>query len=249
MSKRHGVMTARAADEGGGGGAGAPRLDDGAAANTVTGATVAPAPAETGAGGLSQEQVSAIAAREKAEGKRAGTKELLEKLGVASAAEAERLLNDAREREKANMTETERAKAEAEAELAAARAEREAVRVQHYLTEVRSALVSAGITEPQKQADLARLIEVPADLTEPAEVQGAIAEGVRTLQERYPALFGAQPQQAAGGVSHATTGGGKPPASQGGSSALERGAERARKQQEGRPAGRAAYNPNPFATN
>ncbi|MCW2545422.1 MAG: hypothetical protein JWM40_2974, partial [Frankiales bacterium] len=73
---------------------------------------------------FTQEDVNRMMAAEKAQGHRAGQAEALQTLGVADAAEAQRIIAAAKEAERAAMSEAQRAQADAQAAAVAAAADR-----------------------------------------------------------------------------------------------------------------------------
>lgn len=146
--------------------------------------------AGTGDGGaeqrlLTQEDVERIASKEKAQGRRAGQRELLEEAGFADADEFRAFVEAARRREQEALTEQQRREQEvAQREAAAARREEEA---RQRLAEAnrRAALVSLGATDENLEDALALLsARVSTDADE-----DALAAEAKALAERRPELF------------------------------------------------------------
>lgn len=148
-------------------------------------------PATPPAGYLPQDQVAAIATRERAAGERAAQEALVQQLGVPIE-EAKRLLEAGRAAEDAGKTEQQRATDAANAEKAAAeQAKGTAAQAEHRANLV-TALVLAGVEVKDKEGkrdtskveSLTRLIDVPAG-AKPEEIDAAIEK----CKADFPALF------------------------------------------------------------
>jgi hypothetical protein len=195
---------------------------EGADVTTPPGETPQTPPASAG---VSQEEVSRIAAREKDQGARAERRRILTALGLdpetGKLEDVTATLTAAREADAARLSEAERReKAATDAEARAVAREQQAAQTTHRarLTE---ALVRAG--SPGETLDDARtlLSTVPADADD-----AALTEAVNALKTRLPALFGVQqqtPPPLPSGGGHGT-----PPRPQPTGDAYERGRERAR---------------------
>lgn len=134
---------------------------------------------------FTQDDITRIATREKDEGKRAGTREVLEALGFSSIDDAKRFKAALDEAERQKLSDTDRARQDAEAEKAAAQREKEEARKDRVDGWIESALNKAGITEDDDVILLARLLDVDYTSAKREEV----TEAVKALKERKPALF------------------------------------------------------------
>lgn len=167
------------------------------AATFVAPPATPPAPA-TGAGAgagetaevvLSQDQLSALAAKEKAQGERAGARKALEKFaadnGFTTLEDAQAFIAAARQAQQDALTEEQKRAAEldqreqalAAREAAAAKAQRDADR--------RSALAGLGATGDDLTDALALLQATLADNTDP----DALTQAAEQLKGRRPELF------------------------------------------------------------
>lgn len=149
---------------------------------------------------IPQDQVNAIAAREKDEGKRAGQREMLEALGFNSADEAKAFFKKAKDDEKARMSETERREKEAqEAEAKAKEAEAKAN------AKLREANICAELQDqgvPKAQTKLvAKMVELDDSVVDDEK---KISEAVAALKKAMPNLFTAQGGSATPPGSHPT---------------------------------------------
>jgi hypothetical protein len=164
---------------------------------------------------------------------------LLKKLGVDSIDAAQAALKKAREAEDALLSETERlkkeadeAKAQSDKDKAEAAVERHNARVERALLKELAKLELDDEVEAKRLARLTRLIdlEVGAEATE-------VAEAVKTLKDEWPELFGASMGSAEEDKGKGKNGKGKESDPKGGpkgkgqpsKTAMEAGAERARK--------------------
>lgn len=171
---------------------------------------------------FTQEQLTAIAAREKAQGERGARKALLDKFGFSSQEDMDRFVTAARDTEKAAMTDAERLKAEAQAELAQARTDREAMAVERHSNAVERELIKAG-APLDKTSRLARLVDVDlgSDLA-------AVTTAVEAVKAEFPQMFGSPTAPGAPSPGSEPTSGGPPPTRSNGMTALERGREAAK---------------------
>lgn len=132
---------------------------------------------------FSQEDVQAIASREKDQGKRAAQDEMQRALGV-SVEEAKAIIDEANKRTDADKTDAQRARDAADKERTDSEtAKAEAVRERHE-TQIERALVRAGITDDTKLSRMARLVEA-----EPGADVEAIKVAVADLRRDMPELF------------------------------------------------------------
>jgi hypothetical protein len=147
-----------------------------------------------GAGGertFNQKSVKRIAAKNKREGKRAGQRELLEKLGLESADDLQALVEDARKRRESETSDLDKFKAEAEAEREARKkAEKELLATKRERTierEVRKAGVPDKVVD--KVTRLLDLDELDGD-ADIDDVRDAVKAAIADLKKDVPALFG-----------------------------------------------------------
>ncbi|MEU5322997.1 hypothetical protein AB0G67_40535 [Streptomyces sp. NPDC021056] len=136
---------------------------------------------------FTQAEVEALAAREKAQGKRSAAKEFAEKNGFNSVEDAEAFIEAARKAQEDALTEQQkREKALADREAAADAREKAAIARERDANR-RATLVGLGATGDDLE-DAAALLRVPDDADD-----AAIAEAAAKLKERRPELFGATP--------------------------------------------------------
>lgn len=169
---------------------------------------------DSSTGGLSQEEVTRIAAKEKREGKRAGQRELLESLGVEDPESAKELIERARQQlEEEKDERTKSAEAQAAAERKAEQAAKTADAARHEVNVIKG-LVRAG-ADTETVDDLVPLVK--ADVG--AETDD-IAAAVSDLKKKFPALFEKQSSNDGDDEddsdSGGKTGGGTPDSSVGG---------------------------------
>lgn len=175
---------------------------------------------------FTQAEVEALAAKEKAQGKRAAAREFAEKHGFSSIEDAEQFIAEARKAAEAKKTEEQKRQEEldrreqalAERESAAIARERNANR--------RAVLVGLGATGDDLE-DAAALLRVDDDADD-----ATVAEAAAKLKERRPELFGqAAPVPPAGQMPPAPGGapaGGPPPRQAPAGKPGDRGREMAR---------------------
>ena len=193
--------------------------------NPAPPAPTPPPPPPPPAGGVPQEQVTAIAAREKEEGRRAAIREVQDLLGCTPE-EAKAALDRQREAERQQMSDAERAKADAETAKAEAEADRQKARTTLLQARVTSALILSGLSLPaEAQARQDRLAAVArmVDVSDPDEAK--VVEAVEKLKASVPEMFTGAP-----GASPIPSGtpGGSPPPPKPDADAYARGAERAK---------------------
>jgi hypothetical protein len=132
---------------------------------------------------FTQAEVSAIAAREKSQGKAAAAAELAEHLGVPLD-KAKDLIQQALDAENAKKTDADKARDAAEAAKAAADADRAAAATERQAAAIERALVRAGVVD-EKFDRAVRNIDVPADAD-----ADAIKTAVDALKGEEPTWFG-----------------------------------------------------------
>lgn len=184
-----------------------------------------PKPAPPAQRTFTQAEVEALAAKEKAQGKRSAAKEFAEKHGFGSIEDAEQFIATARKAQEDALSEQEkREKALADREAAAEAREKAAV-ARERAANRRAALVSLGATGDDLE-DAAALLRVADDADD-----AAIADAATQLKQRRPELFGIAPDPAANQLPPAPGGSpaGGPPSRQNGTSKPgDRGREMAR---------------------
>ncbi|WKV74167.1 hypothetical protein AW27_023275 [Streptomyces sp. PCS3-D2] len=132
---------------------------------------------------LGQQQLQQMMAREKDQGSRAGRRDLVEKLGFASAAELEQWVTQQRDAEQQQLTDTQRREQDLTARETAA-AQREAAAVARERSAVRrSALAGRGAVGDNLE-DAVALLRLPDDADDTA-----LDQAVTELQSRRPELF------------------------------------------------------------
>lgn len=134
---------------------------------------------------FTQKDLDKYATREHSRGKRAATKELMEKFGFKTAEEAEQFIKDARakvETDDGDATERQRKLDERERNLEEAEAKANA---KAQAADIRSALIAAGApADKDKLADLTAMVKVDEDADE-----DDIADAVDALKKRWANLF------------------------------------------------------------
>lgn len=136
---------------------------------------------------FTQAEVEALAAKEKAQGKRSAAKEFAEKHGFNSIEDAEQFIETARKAQEDALSEHEkREKAVADREAAAA-AREQAASARERDANRRAALVGLGAIGDDLE-DAAALLRVPDDADD-----AAIADAASKLKQRRPELFGVTP--------------------------------------------------------
>jgi hypothetical protein len=176
----------------------------------------------TPVGYVPQDQVSAIAAREKDQGERAGRRKLLADLGfdpeTTKPEDVKALLDKQREQEQAHLSEAERREAAAAERERVAEEQIRAANATAHSARLTTALVTQGVATAALDDARTLLATVPADADD-----AALTEAVGKLKERLPALFGsaAPPPPPGGGFQ------GTPPRPQANGDAYAKGRERA----------------------
>jgi len=151
---------------------------------------VPPKPGPPAARTFTQAEVEALAAKEKAQGKRSAAKEFAEKHGFGSIEDAETFIAAARKAQEDALSEQEkREKALADREAAAEAREQAAVQRERAANR-RAVLVGLGSTGDDLE-DAAALLRVADDADD-----AAVAEAAAKLKERRPELFGVTPATA-----------------------------------------------------
>lgn len=165
----------------------APAGTEGGSGDTGGGSASGAAPPRT----FTQDEVNRMLAAEKDQGRRAGKKDVLEKLGVDSVDAAEAAVRAAAEARDANKTAEERARAAAEEDRRAAAEDRAAAQRERVTAHRLAALTRAKCASPEDGVKL--LGDLAPDATDD-ETAAAIA----SLKERLPALFTAEETTGAG---------------------------------------------------
>lgn len=172
---------------------------------------------------LTQSEVNAIAAREKAEGKRAAERELAESLGV-SIEDAKQIIQKHNADADAKKSEAEKAAEAATKEKQAAESEKDVAKREVHVTRLERAFLKEGVDlgEDDKSKRLLRMVNV-----EPGASYEDVLKDVQQIKKDFPELFGEKQQkqqrQAPGGDPKGT-----PRTPAGGEDAYARGAERAK---------------------
>lgn len=138
---------------------------------------------------FTQEEVTAIATREKSEGRAAAIKQLMTDLGITDVEEAKALLAAAKEAEQAKKTEAEKAaEAAAKAEKDAKKATAEAA-MERLTARIERKLISNGVPfeDEKKLTRLRDMIKL-----EPDADDDAVKAAVDDLKKEMPELFQAK---------------------------------------------------------
>lgn len=149
---------------------------------------------------FTQSEVEALAAKEKAQGKRSAAKELAEKLGFSAIEDAEAFIAAARQAKEAQLTEQEKRERELADREAKAEAREKAAEARERTANRRAVLVGLGATGDDLD-DATALLRV-ADDADDTDVQAA----ADALKARRPELFGATRQADPAAVPPAPTG-------------------------------------------
>lgn len=173
---------------------------------------------------LTQSEVNAIAAREKAEGKRAAETALAETLGV-SIEDAKQIIAKHRETEEASKTEAQKAREAAEAEKAAAGSEKTAAQLEVHQTRLERAFLKEGLDLEEADDKAKRVLRMVT--VEAGASYEDVLKDVKQIKTDFPALFGAD-ESAPKRRSPSGDPKGNPPKQTGGEDAFARGAERAK---------------------
>lgn len=145
----------------------------------------APKPAPPAQRTFTQTEVEALAAKEKAQGKRSAVKEFAERLGFTAVEDAEAFVAAARQAKEAQLTEQEKRERELADREAKAEAREKAAEARERTANRRSVLVGLGASGVDLE-DATALLRVPDDADD-TDIQEAAA----ALKERRPELFGA----------------------------------------------------------
>lgn len=174
---------------------------------------------------LTQEEVNAIAAREKDQGARAAEQRISEELGVPLD-EAKSILAAHRQAEQEKKSQEERL-AERQAELDK---RDEDLKAQSHKLSVAQHLILAGVTDTTKQNRIVAILEAEGKIPQGVKPDD-ISAAVTKLKEEEPHLFGpgSTPSPPSGGPR------GNPPKPNLKDDAMSRGAERARQSGAARP--------------
>lgn len=187
-----------------------------------------PAPAPTpppAAQGLSQEEVSRIAAREKEEGRKAALAQVAADLGV-DLETAKTVIAEAKKRSDSEKSEAQREREAASAEKQAAEREKAEAAKERHEARLDRAFVAAGLTDETKISRYSKLLDVAVGAS-PEDIKKA----VDALKKDEPTLFGGATPPAPGNRPPAPGGDpqGNPPPPKQNEDAFQRGIERAKK--------------------
>jgi hypothetical protein len=152
----------------------------------------APKPAPPAQRTFTQTEVEALAAKEKAQGKRSAAKEFAEKHGFGTIEDAEAFIAAARQAQEAQLSEQEKREKDLADREAKAEAREKAAEARERAANRRAVLVGLGATGDDLE-DAAALLRVPDDADDTV-----LQEAADKLKTRRPELFGATtPQPAA----------------------------------------------------
>jgi len=151
----------------------------------------APKPAPPAQRVFTQTEVEALAAKEKAQGKRSAAKEFAEKHGFSTIEDAEAFIAAARQAQEAQLSEQEKRERELADREAKAEAREKAAEARERAANRRAILVGLGATGDDLE-DAAALLRVPDDADD-----AVLQDAADKLKARRPELFGATPQTAA----------------------------------------------------
>ncbi|MEV7279749.1 hypothetical protein [Streptomyces sp. NPDC093111] len=140
------------------------------------------------AGGVTQDDLSRLLAREKTQGGRAAVKKLLDGLGFADTEKLTKFITATRDAERAALSEVERREQAAEDKLHAAEA-REAQAVARERTAIRRAALAGLGAAGEDLDDAVLLIDRALDGEDDADEE-TVAAAAEQLAERRPELFG-----------------------------------------------------------
>ncbi|GGZ82343.1 hypothetical protein [Streptomyces rubiginosohelvolus] len=178
---------------------------------------------------FTQDEVASLAAKEKAQGERAGARAALEKaaaeLGFSNLDDAKAFIEEGRKAQEAQLSEQQKKERELAEREARAEAREKAAEARERTANRRALLVGLGATGDDLD-DAAALLRV-ADDADDEDVQAA----ADTLKQRRPELFGARPQapqQQLPPAPHGAPAGTPPSRQSGGSKPGDRGREMAR---------------------
>lgn len=150
-----------------------------------------PKPAPPAQRVFTQAEVEALAAKEKAQGKRSAAKEFAEKHGFSTIEDAETFIATARQAQEAQLSEQEKRERELADREAKAEAREKAAEARERAANRRAILVGLGATGDDLE-DAAALLRVPDDADDTV-----LQDAADKLKARRPELFGATPQTAA----------------------------------------------------
>lgn len=144
---------------------------------------------DPGTGGVTQEVLSRLLAREKTQGGRAAVKKLLENLGFNDAEALTEFVTTKRDAERAALSEVERREQAAEEKLREAEAREAQALARERAALRRAALAGLGAAGDDLD-DAVLLIDRALDGQDDAD-QATVAAAAEQLKERRPELFGA----------------------------------------------------------
>lgn len=146
-----------------------------------------PKPGPPAARTFTQSEVEALAAKEKAQGKRSAAKEFAEKHGFGTIEDAEAFIAAARKSQEDALSEQEKRERELADREAKAEAREKAAAERERIANRRATLVGLGSTGVDLE-DAVALLRVPDDADD-----AAITTAAEALKQRRPELFGAAP--------------------------------------------------------
>jgi len=154
----------------------------------------APTPPEPGKT-FTQEDITRIATREKAEGRTAATNELLKSLGVETMEQAQEILKRQRDADEATKTQQQKDAERAAKDREEAAKEKTSATHERMMAKIERALVRAGVQDGTLD-DVAKLVTID----DPSKADdGVIKTAVEALKARLPMLFGpASPEPGSG---------------------------------------------------
>lgn len=185
--------------------------NDGGAADASDPASTdgqAPKPAPPAQRVFTQAEVEALAAKEKAQGKRSAAKEFAEKHGFSTIEDAETFIATARKAQDDALTEQQKREKDLADREAKAEAREKAAEARERAANRRAILVGLGATGDDLE-DASALLRVPDDADDTT-----LQDAADKLKARRPELFGATPTPAAAAVLPPAPGGapaGSPP--------------------------------------
>lgn len=145
-----------------------------------------PTPGTVGPGKtFTQEDIDRIAAREKGQGERAGSKTVLEAMGFTTAEEAKKFVDEQRAAQAAALTEQQKKDADLAAREAAANAA-QATAAQAILDSRKTTALAVAGVAGANLPDAMLLLQIPADADD-----AAVTAAIDGLKTRRPELFAA----------------------------------------------------------
>lgn len=154
-----------------------------------------PAPPAIPTVSMTQDELNALAAKEKSQGERAGARKALEKFaadnGFTTVEDAQAFIEAARNAQQAALSEEERRRQELE-QREQALAQREAAAIARERAAIRKAALGGLGAHGDDLADALAILERDLAATPDAD-EATVTAAAEALKERRPALFGATP--------------------------------------------------------